>query len=404
MSEGHSEDRPPEGTDLPIEPAAQPPPAAHGARPRNAWRPAVLLLSVLLILVVAGVALSPFWAPNLAPLLPWGATSSGQAEESAALASRVAAIENRPTPPAIDTEALKSAIGAVARRADQLESAVNSRLADIATRPVAAGIDVDAIKSDQATLIRRIDQLEERLAAAEGQSSARAASEAAGLEKINGELARLGNATADLAKRLPELEQQTKSQSSAERAGAALALIILRIREAVDRGHPFAAEYSTLQALARDTDLSSEAEPLADAAQSGVASRALLSRRLAELAGLVATATERPSQSDWGAQTLARLRALVTIRRIDGPSQTAPEAAASIAQAALARGDLSGAVAALEPLTGANAEAARPWLQMARQRLAVETALDHLQQSLADRIGPPQAAPAGLGAKTKGPS
>jgi hypothetical protein len=364
----------------------------------------VLSLSVLLILVSGGVVLSPFWAPDLAPLLPWGATSGGQTEEFAALAARVAAIESHPMPPAVDMDALKSAIGAVARRGDQLENAVNSRLADIEKRPVPAGIDVDAIKSAQAALTHRIDQLEERLAAAEAQSSVRAASAAAGLEKINGELSRLRNATADLAKRVPELEQLTKSQRSVERSDAALALVMLRIREAVDRGHPFAAEYSALQALARDTDLSAETEPLADAARSGVASRAVLSKRLAELAGQVATATEPPSQSDWGAQTLARLRALVTIRRINGPSQTAPEAAVSTAQAALARGDLPGAVAALEPLTGANAEAGRPWLQMARQRLAVETALDRLQQSLADRLGPPQAAPAELGAKTKAPS
>jgi len=36
-------------------------------------------------------------------------------------------------------------------------------------------------------------------------------------------------------------------------------------------------------------------------------------------------------------------------------------------------GDLAGAVAALESLNGADAEAARPWLLMARERLAAET-------------------------------
>jgi hypothetical protein len=403
MSEGHSEDRAAEGTDLPAEPAP-PPPAAEGTQPRKPRQLAVLWLSTLLLLIVAGVALSPFWAPDLAPLLPWGAGSSIQAEEFAALAARVAAIEKHPTPPVIDADAIKSTIDATGRRVDRFESAVNSRLSEIEKRPVQAGIDVDAMKSAESALARRIDQLEQRLTAAEALSSMRATSEAAGLEKINGELSRLGNATADLAKRFPVLEQQIKSRSGTEQTDAALAMVLLRIREAVDQARPFAAEYSALKALARDADLAAQAEPLAEAAQSGVASRAVLSRRLAELAGQIATATEPPSESDWGAQILARLRGLVTIRRIDGPSQTAPEAAVSAAQAALARGDLPGAIAALKPLTGANVETARPWLQMARQRLTVEAALDRLQQSLVERLGPPRAAPAEPTANAKAPS
>jgi hypothetical protein len=404
MSEGHSEDRPAEGADLPAEPAPQPAPAAESTPPRKPARPAILWLSALLVLLITGVALSPFWAPDLAPLLPWGARSGAQADEFAALAARLAAVENRPSPPGVDADAIKSAIGAVGRRVDQVESAVNNRLSEIEKRPAQAGIDVDAIKSAEAALARRLDQLEQRLAAAEAQSSGRKTSEAAALDKINGELSRLENATTELAKRVPELEQQVKSRGSAEHGDAELALLLLRIREAVDQARPFPAEYSALKALARDSELAVQAEPLAEAARSGVASRAVLSGRLAEIADQVASATGPPPKADWGAQTLARLRGLVTIRRIDGPSQTVPEAAVSAAQAALARGDLFGAIAALEPLTGANAEAARPWLQMARQRLAVEAALDGLQQALAERLGPPQAAPAEPAASAKAPS
>ena len=90
---------------------------------------------------------------------------------------------------------------------------------------------------------------------------------------------------------------------------------------------------------------------------------------------------------------------LVTIRRIDGSSHTGSEGAAGTAQAALARGDLAVAVAALEPLTGADAEAARPWLLMARERLAAETALDHVQELLTERLGSPSAAPGATPAK-----
>jgi hypothetical protein len=124
---------------------------------------------------------------------------------------------------------------------------------------------------------------------------------------------------------------------------------------------------------------------------------------LAELAGRMAASSEPAAKSDWREQTLARLRGLVTIRRIDESSHTGSDGGADgvvgLAQAALARGDLAGAVAALEPLTGADAEAAHPWLLMARERLAAEAALDHVQELLTERLGSPPAAPGAAPAK-----
>ena len=423
MSEGHSEEHPGEGAAIPAEPEVSPPTAANPAQRGPASRRAALWLSAVVTLIVAGVGLSPFWAPDVAPLLPWGAGPGPAGEDYAALAARVTAVEKRPVPPGIDADATKSTLGALGRRVEQIETEVNSRLAEIEKRPVSSGIDVDAIKSAESALARRIDQLEaavaatraglqqleQRFGAAETQSSSRAASETAEVQRIQQELSRLGSVAADLSNRLPTLEQQMQSQRVAERTDASLAMVLLQIREAVDQARPFPAEYTALKALAHDPDLVATAETLAEAAQSGVASRAVLSERLSELAGQVATATEPPPEADWGAQALARLRALVTIRRIDGASQTGPEAAVSGAQAALARGDLAGAVAVLDPLTGANAEAARPWLRMARERLAVETALDRLRQLLGARIGSSRAAPVAVpaepsAAKARAPS
>src|SRR5207237_670933 len=94
-----------------------------------------------------------------------------------------------------------------------------------------------------------------------------------------------------------------------------------------------------------------------------------------------------PAEPDWGDKAWARLRGLVTIRRIDGAGQTPPEAAVNAAEKFLAAGDLPGAVASLDQLTGQAAEAARPWLQMARQRLAVESALRQIEGLLVARLG-----------------
>jgi hypothetical protein len=204
------------------------------------------------------------------------------------------------------------------------------------------------------------------------------------------------------------LEREAQSQNTAElRSDGMLALLLGQMREAIEQARPFAAEYDAFVRLARGSDLAAAAQPLAEPARNGVASRAVLVKGLAELAGRMAMASEPSVKSDWREQTLARLRGLVTIRRIDSPSHTGsaggadggPDGAVGAAQAALARGDLAGAVAALEPLTGADAEAARPWLLMARERLAAEVALDHVQELLTERLGSAPIAPGAAPAK-----
>jgi hypothetical protein len=95
--------------------------------------------------------------------------------------------------------------------------------------------------------------------------------------------------------------------------------------------------------------------------------------------------------SDWVDQALARLRGLVTIRRIDGAVERPPgdgsKPPPNAAALALAGGDLEGAVGALDKLSGASAEAVQPWLRMAKQRLAVEAALHRIEALSVARLG-----------------
>jgi hypothetical protein len=166
-------------------------------------------------------------------------------------------------------------------------------------------------------------------------------------------------------------------------------LALLQIREAIDTGRPFAAEYDALAALAKARpNVASASAPLAEPAKSGVASRAVLIERLRGLGGAITTARPKPADADWGARAWTQLRGLVTIRRIDSAGQSAPEAAVNGAERSLAAGDLAGAVKPLEGLTGPAAEAAGPWLQMARQRLAAEDALYRVQALLLAHLGP----------------
>ena len=369
--EGHAEEDgvpAPEPEQTPEAESTAPP------RPTGAARQTGLWLIAVLVLVIAGVALSPFWAPDLAALLPWGEKSAAPAGDYAALTARLAALERRPTTaPGPDPEAVKSAQSALARRIDQLEAARGAEHQ--------AETGVDAVKEE-------LQRLEQRVATLEAQFASRMAGTTDDTLKMQQELSRLGKVTADLAERLPQLERQMGANGGAHSNVAALLVTLLQMREAIAVARPFPAEYDAFIALAHDQpDLVAAAQPLAGPARAGIAGRTVLGRRLTELAGPIAGAKEPPPAGDWPAQAWTKLRALVTIRRIDGASQTPAEMAINSAELALARGDLSGAVSALDALSGPNAEAARPWLQMARERLVAETALADLQGLLAARIG-----------------
>jgi hypothetical protein len=207
------------------------------------------------------------------------------------------------------------------------------------------------------------------------------------LSAIQQQIGALGQTTSDLGQKIAALDKAMQQQRTIDPNNTALALVLLQIRDAVDTGRPFTAEYQALATLAHDhPDITAAAAPLAGPAQTGVASRTALTERLRQLAPQIATA-KPPPKATWKSQIVARLRSLVTIRRIDGAGQTPAEAATAKAQQDMAAGDLDGAVAALGGLTGANQTAAEPWLKMAQQRLAVETALHNTRAALTAALG-----------------
>ena len=163
-------------------------------------------------------------------------------------------------------------------------------------------------------------------------------------------------------------------------------LSLLQLREAVEAGRPFVAEYDGFATLARDQpDLVAAAAPLAAAAPGGIQSRRALRQGLAELADRPRAAAPPPAEAKWWEEAVAPLRELVKVRRI-GASPSGPDAAVERAQTALAAGDLGGAIAALGALSGRDAEPAQQWLKAARARLAAEAALTRLQELLTARL------------------
>jgi hypothetical protein len=348
-------------------PAADEAPQRSGAAPLLLWLAGVL--AGVLALVVVGVALSPLWAPAIAPLLPWRTPAAGV--DLHPIEARIAALEARPAPPKIDLSGIEASEKKLAGRLDRFEQA--------------------AIPDHLAAALAGLQRLDGRVATLEAQSAAQQAD----LGKLHDALAKLDK----LGDRVAALEQQLRARAGTERKGAALLVALSQMREAVDRAQPFAAEYDAFRTLAQGApDLAAAAAPLLAAAHQGVASRAALAERLRRIAGAIATAAAPANPSDWKSQALARVRALVRIRHIGGAGATSPETIVETAETALDHGDLDGAVAALAGLTGAPATAAAAWLQAARDRLAAEHALDRLQQLLAVKLVVPSA-PAGAPAK-----
>lgn len=312
---------------------------------RRVGGPALAIAGVLLAVVI-GIAATPFWAPAVMHLLPWGAP---------------------PPPPSQDP-------------------ALTARLAAL-----------EAARGDQAKTATALQQLTQRIAGLEAKTPA-PAPPAADLAPVQQQLAALSKAVADLNATVAGIEAKPPpAPPAADPANTALALVLLQIREAVDVARPFKPEYEALRALARNRpDIAAAAAPLEGPAAAGVASRAALVERLRQLAPQIAAAPPAADPGWWG-QIAGALRSLVTIRRIEGAAQTAEEAAVGNAQRALGSGDLAGAIAALDGLTGSAKAAAEPWLRMARDRIAVEATLRRIEALMTAQLG--GAAPAVPGSR-----
>jgi uroporphyrinogen-III synthase len=323
-------------SDTPGEPV---PPSPPETPPRKAGLPLLWLSVGFLAVVIVAAATTPFWAPAVMQQLPWGTPTPAAAP---------------PKPPAPD-------------------AGLTARIAALETA-----------RAQEAQIAAALQQLTQRVAALEAKPPP-------DLSAIQQQLVALNKTIAGLSADVATLDRAEQARPAGDPGNAALVLVLLQIHAAVEVARPFAAEYATLLALAKDhPDIAAAAAPLAEPSATGVASLAALARRLHQLAPQIAAAAP-PGDGGWWSRTLGRVRSLVTIRRIDGAGQSPSEAAVSTAETALAGGDLGGSIAALDGLTGANRAVAEAWLKTARQRLAVETTLRQLQTLATALLG---AAPA----------
>lgn len=328
-----SETTPPGASDSSA-PALPPPPASTtmvdppALERRRRPVPATIWIGAVLVVALALVATSPYWAPALMPLLPWSArVAPEQADAQNQTAQQLAAIQQQ--------------LGDIAALGNRVTALENKPAPDAsaAVAPLAAQVQ---------QLSARLDQIDKQLAQLTHDEAANAESPQ---RVLMVSLASLGNAVAS--------------------------------------SRPFAAELASVEALGQNrSGWAAALRPLEPVAKTGIPSTAVLAQRFSSdvaPAILRAEAVAPTGKKSLGEAMLARLRGLVVIRRVDssGVGTSPTDKAVAAAQAALDKDDLTGAVKALDALSGAPAAAAQPWLADAEQRLAAEQTIAKLSQDLA---------------------
>ena len=317
-----SDTAPPESSALPDATAAKPAKPARRGLSRSGW-----WLCAILVIVLGAVGTSAYWLPLVQPYLPVKTQSD---DGQAALVARLTTIE---------------------RKLDALQS-LNDRVTSLERRPAPDASAAIAPVADQLQLLTaRLDRTETRLA----------------------EL----------------LKAQTSRGDSAQRV---LIVALADLGNAVASSRPFTAQLASVEALGQGRGGWAMAlHPLEDSARTGIPSVAVLAQRFSSETApaiLRADAAAPDPQASLGDAMLSKLRSLVIIRRTDGQGEAASgaEGAVATAEAALSKGDLDGAVAALGTLSGAPANAAASWLAQAQQRLQAEQIIAKLTQELSSDL------------------
>ncbi|MGH6974329.1 MAG: COG4223 family protein [Stellaceae bacterium] len=281
-------------------------------------------LVVALALVLGLTGTSPYWAPSLAQILPWGKPADNTAHQI--FANQLASVES-------EVQALRDAQSANAQifvRLDALEKQVKQASPD-------TGQFADTVK--------RLDAATQQLQSA-----------------VDGNAARI----AALQDRLAHTSDNPERM---------LFLALSQLSAAVATSRPFPDELKAAETLAPH-DIGVKLLTLEPQAATGIPSTAALAARFNAATApaiLLATPVASPNEG-WTKRFWAKLASLVVVRRV-GDNTTPPDptiAAVDAARAELAQGDLAGAVGAVEAAPAPARGAAESWLAVAHQRLDAE--------------------------------
>ena len=326
------------------------------------------------------------------------ALDAAQADAAAARktsADRIAALEAIGAAAATEQKSLSDKLTALAaapatssddaKRLSELKaaaSAQNALAADVAQLKDAASASAQALE-------KRIAALEAARPAAEAPvkmapqtvPDPRVAQLAADQTSFSDRLGKLEAAVfAAKAETRVAAEETQAAEPPAQAAARAIAALALQTR--VRAGEPFATELSALQAARADAAALETLRPYAD---SGIPTFAALFSAFREVAPKIDAAGRAAPSGGAVDRLLGEVQSLVKVRKAGENSPVESGADASRIAAALASGDLAGALAAAESLPEAPRAAAADWAKAARVRLETTKAADGLaERSIAD--------------------
>jgi hypothetical protein len=172
----------------------------------------------------------------------------------------------------------------------------------------------------------------------------------------------------------------------------ALILSLTRLSRAAATSQPFAREVEALRDAvqsegAANLALESAIRDLAAHALDGAPTAAGLGATFDDMALAVIRADGDAEDQGWVDATISRLRRIVTVRRVGGEIVAdSLEGRLSALHGALNAGELATAISLAEALPAKARSGAESWLEGARARLAVETALGVLDEEISDRV------------------
>lgn len=290
-----------------------------------------------------------------------------------AMAQRIAGLENELNDLSATVAQLQDAVPAAGAAGDQAVAELTSRIDAVEARLAQA----EAARQEVERLAGRLGGVEQQIAAGQEQS--------AGLTDeivaLSGQVGAQSTRLDVLAETVDQLQDRVVTGEDRRTRAATLALIIAQLDAALDGGEPFEEVLDGLRALGVEDPAVGEAiETLEAGAASGVPGLPELRTWFERIANDVVHAAQAPDGDGLLDQAAGNLMRLITVRPV-GADVEGDSAGARVAraEAALEQGNLAAAVAELEGLDGAAAEAAAPWLAEARARLAAQAALAALQ-------------------------
>jgi hypothetical protein len=292
-----------------------------------------LSLAAVLIVALALVGTAPYWAPALMPFLPWSAAPAAPRANEA-------------------QEQMAQQLAALRQQLGQLTN-LDNRVKTLENRP--------------------------------------APDASAAVAPLAAQLQQLGAHLDQIDKQVAQLERD--AANNAESPQRVLMVALASLGNAIAGSRPFGAELVSVEALGRNRPgWATALQPLEASAKTGVPGTAVLAQRFSDdvaPAILRAEANAASRQQSLGQAMLTRLKSLVLVRRVDGARSAGDDPtdqAVGEAQAALNKGDLAGAVKALDALKGAAADAAQAWRQDAQQRLDAEQTVAKLSRDIAGEM------------------